>query len=193
VYTNKLACASYLSFTDERIEAITQGKLDPMHQFRLMMRNVHKYHSGKFPYVVVPEFSATKRLHLHLMLPANFNFDLIEDRWSKHGIAQHCQITSELDLIRMGFYLGKDFDEPVGKRPFERRMTTAPSFKPKPKNYGLLTAAEVEQLVIKMANNVGTEITEFDSTTPWLRGGFTWFDTRTTEPGGYTPVGKLKI
>lgn len=87
----------------------------------------------------------------------------------------------------MGFYLGKDFDEPVGRRPFERQMTMAPSFKPKPIDYGFLTAAEAEQLAIKMANNVGAEITEFNSTTPWLRGGFTWFDTTTTEPGGIPP------
>ena len=188
-YVNQLTTASYLSFTDGRLELIGAGRADPMHEFSLLMRRVKKAlgpHSS-FPYVAVPEYSDDGRLHIHLMLPAGFEFELVQNKWKINGIAESCTVKSGVGLAKMGFYLAKDFDKPVGQRPFERRTIPAPGFKPKPINYGFLTRAQALEIATRHADEAGTVIKEFDSKKPWLRGGFKWFEHSEFEEGVLPP------
>ena len=93
-----------------------------MHEFSLLMRRVKKalrtYPS--FPYIAVPEYSKDGRLHIHLMLPEDFEFELVQSKWEINGIAESCTVKPGVGLAKMGFYLAKDFDKPVGQRPFEQ-------------------------------------------------------------------------
>ena len=188
-YVNQLTTASYLSFTDGRLELIGAGRVDPMHEFRLLMRRVKKALGpySSFPYVAVPEYSDDGRLHIHLMLPAGFEFELVQNKWKINGIAESCTVNSGVGLAKMGFYLAKDFDKPVGQRPFERRSIPAPGFKPQPINYGFLTRAEALEIAKSHADEGGTVIKEFDSKKPWLRGGFKWFEHSEFEEGVLPP------
>ena len=188
-YVNQLTTASYLSFTDGRLELIEAGRVNPMHEFSLLMRRVKKAlgpHSP-FPSIAVPEFSKEGRLHIHLMLPAGFDFELVKSKWKKNGIAGSCSVKSGVGLAKMGFYLAKDFDKPVGQRPFERRSIPAPGFKPQPIDYGFLTRAEALDIAKNHADEAGTVIKEFDSKKPWLRGGFKWFEHSEFEEGVLPP------
>jgi hypothetical protein len=189
IYVNQLTTASYLSFTDTRLELIGAGRVDPIHEFSLLMRRVKKALGpySSFPYIAVPEYSDDGRLHIHLMLPAGFEFELVQSKWKKNGRAESCSVKSEVGLAKMGFYLGKDFDKPVGQRPFERRSIPAPGFKPQPTNYGFLTRAEALDIAKKHADQAGTVIKEFDSKKPWLRGGFKWFEQSEFEEGVLPP------
>lgn len=188
-YVNQLTTASYLSFTNACLELIDAGRIDPMHEFSLLMRRVKKAlrpHSS-FPYLAVPEYSKDDRLHIHLMLPAGFEFDLVQNQWKRNGKAESCSVKSGVGLAKMGFYLAKDFDKPVGQRPFERRSIPAPGFKPQPINYGFLTRAEALEIAKSHADEAGTVIKEFDSKKPWLRGGFKWFEHSEFEEGVLPP------
>ena len=188
-YVNQLTTASYLSFTDARLELIDAGRVDPIHEFSLLMRRVKKALGpySSFPYIGVPEYSDDGRLHIHLKLPAGFEFELVQNKWKKNGRAESCSVKSGVGLAKMGFYLGKDFDKPVGQRPFERRSIPAPGFKPQPINYGFLTRAEALDIAKKHADEAGMVIKEFDSKKPWLRGGFKWFEHSEFEEGVLPP------
>ena len=188
-YVNQLTTASYLSFTDACLGLIDAGRVDPMHEFSLLMRRVKKALGPNFafPYLAVPEFSKEKRLHFHLMLPAGFEFELVQNQWKRNGKAESCTVKSGVGLAKMGFYLAKDFDKPVGQRPFERRSIPAPGFKPQPINYGFLTRAEALEIAKRLADEAGTVIKEFDSKKPWLRGGFKWFEHSEFEEGVLPP------
>jgi len=188
-YVNQLTTASYLSFTDGRLELIDAGRVDPIHEFSLLMRRVKKALGpySSFPYIAVPEYSDDGRLHIHLMLPAGFEFELVQNKWKKNGRAESCSVKSGVGLAKMGFYLGKDFHKPVGQRPFERRSIPAPGFKPQPINYGFLTRAEALNIAKKHADEAGTVIKEFDTKKPWLRGGFKWFEHSEFEEGVLPP------
>ena len=188
-YVNQLTTASYLSFTDGRLELIDAGRVNPMHEFSLLMRRVKKALGpySSFPYLAVPEYSDDGRLHIHLMLPAGFDFELVQNKWKKNGRAESCSVKSGVGLAKMGFYLAKDFDKPVGQRPFERRSIPAPGFKPQPINYGFLTRAEALDIAKKHADEAGMVIKEFDSKKPWLRGGFKWFEQSEFEEGVLPP------
>jgi hypothetical protein len=188
-YVNQLTTASYLSFTDSRLELIGAERVDPIHEFSLLMRRVKKALGpySSFPYIAVPEYSDDGRLHIHLMLPAGFEFELVQNKWKKNGRAESCSVKSGVGLAKMGFYLAKDFDKPVGQRPFERRSIPAPGFKPQPINYGFLTRAEALEIAKSHADEAGTVIKEFDSKKPWLRGGFKWFEHSEFEEGVLPP------
>lgn len=189
-YTNNLTTASYLSFSDERLIQIKSGLVDPKKEFDLMLRRVRKRlpdEQKRFPFMLVPEFSEKQRLHFHLMLPDDFNFEPVEEQWERNGLAQSKKIESEIGLVKMGFYLGKNFDKPIFERPFARRFFTAPGFKPKKIDHGLMTAAEAEELAQQKASQVGQVIREFTSNKPWLRGGFTWFDESDFQDGDMPP------
>jgi hypothetical protein len=188
-YVNQLTTASYLSFTDARLELIDIGRVDPMHEFSLLMRRVKKAlrpHSS-FPYLAVPEYSKEGRLHIHLMLPAGFEFELVQNKWEINGIAESCTVKPGVGLAKMGFYLAKDFDKPVGQRPFERRSIPALGFKPQPINYGFLTRAQALEVAQMHADEAGVVIEEFYSKKPWLRGGFKWFEHSEFEEGVLPP------
>lgn len=188
-YVNQLTTASYLSFADASLELIEAGRIDPMHEFSLLMRRVKKAlkpHTS-FPYIAVPEYSKERRLHFHLMLPADFDFELVRKKWKINGRSESCKINSGVGLAKMGFYLGKDFDKPVGQRPLERRSVSAAGFKPRPINYGYLTRAEALEIAKSYADEAGTVIKEFDSMKPWLRRGFKWFEHSEFEEGVLPP------
>jgi len=179
-----------LSFCDDRLELINEGLVDPKAEFDLMLRRVRKkLPDGQkyFPYMLVPEFSEKQRLHFHLMLPGDFNFEIIREQWERNGIAQSVKIESEIRLVKMSFYLAKNFDKTIPNRPYARRFFPAPGFKPKKIDLGLMTAAEAEKLAHQKASQVGQAIREFTSTKPWLRGGFTWFDESDFQDGGMPP------
>jgi hypothetical protein len=142
---------------------------------------------SSFPYMAVPEYSDDGRLHIHLMLPAGFEFELVQNQWKRNGKSESCNVKSGVGLAKMGFYLAKDFDKPVGQRPFERRSIPAPGFKPQPMDYGFLTRAEALEIAISHADEAGTVIKEFDSKKPWLRGGFKWFEQSEFEEGVLPP------
>jgi len=189
-YTNRLTTASYLSFSDDRLEQIKSGLVDPKAEFDLLLRRVRKKlpdGQKRFPYMLVPEFSEKQRLHFHLMLPDNFNFEPVKEQWERNGLAQSKKIESEIGLVKMGFYLAKNFDKLIFERPYARRFFPAPGFKPKKIDHGLMTAAEAEKLAQYKASQVGQVIKEFTSNKPWLRGGFTWFDESDFQEGGMPP------
>ena len=189
-YTNNLTTASYLSFSDDRLKQIESGLVDPKEEFDLMLRRVRKKlpdGQKRFPYLLVPEFSEKQRLHFHLMLPDNFNFEPVNEQWERNGLAQSKKIESDIGLVKMGFYLAKNFDKPIFERPYARRFFPAPGFKPKKIDHGLMTAAEAEKLAQQKASQVGQVIGEFTSNKPWLRGGFTWFDDSDFQDGGMPP------
>jgi len=188
-YVNQLTTASYLSFTDTRLELINAGGIDPMHEFSLLMRRVKKALGpySSFPFIAVPEYSDDGRLHIHLMLPAGFEFELVQNKWEINGKAESCIVKSGVGLAKMGFYLAKDFDKPVGQRPFERRSIPAPGFKPQPINYGFLTRAQALEVAQTHAAEAGVVIEEFYSKKPWLRGGFKWFEQSEFEEGVLPP------
>jgi len=185
-----LTTASYLSFSDDRLELVNEGLVDPKAEFDLMLRRVRKKlpdGQKRFPYMLVPEFSEKQRLHFHLMLPDSFNFEPVKEQWERNGLAQSKKIESDIGLVKMGFYLAKNFDKPIFERPNARRFFAAPGFKPKKIDHGLMTAAEAEKLAQQKASQVGQVIKEFLSNKPWLRGGFTWFDESDFQEGGMPP------
>ena len=189
-YSNRLTTASYLSFSDDCINQIESGLVDPKKEFDLMLRRVRKKlpdEQKRFPYMLVPEFSEKHRLHFHLMLPGDFNFEPVKEQWERNGLAQSKKIESDIGLVKMGFYLAKNFDKPVFERPYDRRFFTAPGFKPKKIDHGLMTATEAEELAQQKASQVGQVIKEFLSNKPWLRGGFTWFDESDFQEGDMPP------
>ena len=189
-YTNTLATASFLSFSDERLEQINKGLVDPKDEFDLMLRRVRDSlptAQKSFPHILVPEYSDKHRLHFHLMLPEDFNFEKVEEQWKRNGLARSKKIESEIDLVKMGFYIAKNFDKPILERPYARRFFSAPGYKPKKIDYGLMTAAQTEKLAQQKASQVGQVIRELTSNKPWLRGGFTWFDESDFQDGGMPP------
>ena len=189
-YANTLATASFLSFSDERLELINTGLVDPKDEFDLMLRRVRNSLPTAqkcFPFMLVPEFSEKQRLHFHLMLPENFNFELVKEQWERNGLAQSKKIDSEIGLVKMGFYIAKNFDKPILERPYARRFFSAPGFKPKKIDHGLMTAAQSEKLAQQKASQVGQVITELTSNKPWLRGGFTWFNETDSQDGDMPP------
>jgi len=115
-YINKLTTASYLYFSDDRLKQIESGLVDPKQEFDLMLRRVRKKlpdEKKRFPYMLVPEFSEKQRLHFHLMLPDNFNFETVKEQWERNCLAQSKKIESEIGLVKMGFYLAKNFDSAI--------------------------------------------------------------------------------
>jgi len=189
-YTNELTTACYLSFSDDRIEQIHRGLIDPKKEFDLMIRRVRDALpevERRFPYMLVPEYSEVGRIHLHLLLPEHFDFEPVRGQWEQNGMAQSKKIESDIGLVKMGFYLAKNFDKLFFERPYARRFFSAPGFKPKKIDLGLMTAAEAEKLAQQKASQVGQVIKEFLSNKPWLRGGFTWFDESDFQKGGMPP------
>jgi len=189
-FTNLLTTASYLSFSDDRLEQIERGLIDPKKEFDLMIRRVRDTLPDverRFPYILVPEYSKTRRIHFHLMLPKKFNFEKIEENWERNGLAQSVNIRSEIGLVKMGFYIAKDFDEPIFGRPCSRRFFAASGFQPKRIDYGLMTVSQAEKLAQEQASRVGLAVKEFVSNMPWLRGGYTWFDESDFHEGGMPP------
>lgn len=174
VVFNELTTSGVLTFTDARIEQLNDGTIDLLHQFSLLMRNVKRTVERNFPYLAVPEFSKCGRHHIHFMLPAEFPYDIVEEKWSKNGHALHQMIVHEGELSRVGFYLGKYFDKPESQRPTKRRVVKADGFKPKPKPARIMTYSEAQQLAEQYAKERGTTVKEIKSSKPWLRGGFTW-------------------
>ena len=187
VVANQLVTSGVLTFTDDRIEQITDGTIDMMHQFSLLVRSIKRKGERAFPYVAVPEFSKTGRRHIHFMLPAEFPYDMVEEKWYRNGHALHKIIADTGELSRVGFYLGKHFDKPESERPTKRRVIMAEGFKPKPINYGFLTRAQALEIATRHADEAGTVIKEFDSKKPWLRGGFKWFEHSEFEEGVLPP------
>jgi len=153
-----LTTASYLSFSDDCLELVNEGLVDPKAEFDLMLRRIRKKlpdGQKRFPYMLVPEFSEKQRLHFHLMLPDDFNFEPVKEQWERNGLAQSKKIESDIGLVKMGFYLAKNFDKPIFERPYARRYFSAAGFKPKKIDYGVMTAVESEKLARQKANQVG--------------------------------------
>ena len=108
------------------------------------------------------------------MLPAEFPYDIVEEKWSKNGLAFHRIIANEGELSTVGFYLGKRFDRPQSERPTKRRVIKADGFKPKPEPARVMTYSEIEQLANQYAQEKGTTVKAIKSSKPWLNGGFEW-------------------
>ena len=174
VVANQLVTSGLLTFTDARIEQLIDGSIDIMHQFTLLMRKIKRSGERGFPYVAVPEFSDSGRHHIHFMLPAEFPYDMVEEKWSKNGLAFHRIIANEGELSTVGFYLGKRFDRPQSERPTKRRVFKADGFKPKPEPARVMTYSEIEQLANQYAQEKGTTVKVIKSSKPWLNGGFEW-------------------
>ena len=174
VVANQLVTSGLLTFTDARIEQLIDGSIDIMHQFALLMRKIKRSGEREFPYVAVPEFSDSGRHHIHFMLPAEFPYDIVEEKWSKNGLAFHRIIANEGELSTVGFYLGKRFDRPQSERPTKRRVIKADGFKPKPEPARVMTYSEIEQLANQYAQEKGTTVKVIKSSKPWLNGGFEW-------------------
>ena len=174
VVANQLITSGLLTFTDTRIEQLIDGSIDIMHQFTLLMRKIKRSGERDFPYVAVPEFSDSGRHHIHFMLPAEFPYDMVEEKWSQNGLAFHKIIANEGELSTVGFYLGKRFDKPQSERPTKRRVVKANGFKPKPEPARVMTYSEIEQLAYQYAQAEGTTVKEIRSSKPWLVGGFEW-------------------
>ena len=174
VVANQLVTSGVLTFTDTRIEQIIDGTIDIMHQFRLLMRSIKRKGERAFPYVAVPEFSKTGRRHIHFMLPAEFPYDMVEEKWHRNGYALHKIIADIGELSRVGFYLGKHFDKPESERPTKRRVIKAEGFKPKYETARVMTYSEIEQLANQYSQEKGTTVKEIKSSKPWLQGGFEW-------------------
>jgi hypothetical protein len=174
VVANQLVTSGVLTFTPDRIEQLVDGTIKIMHQFSLLMRSIRRIVQGEFPYVAVPEFSRGGRHHIHFMLPAEFPYDIVEEKWSKNGIAKHRMITNNGQLSKMGFYLGKYFDKPESERPTKRRVVKADGFKPKPEPARIMTYSEIEQMAYQNAQKLGTTVKVIKSSKPWLAGGFEW-------------------
>lgn len=174
VVANQLITSGVLTFTDDRIEQLVDGSIKIMHQFSLLMRSIRRIVQGEFPYVAVPEFSRGGRHHIHFMLPAEFPYDIVEEKWSKNGIAKHRIITNNGQLSKMGFYLGKNFDKPESERPTKRRVVKADGFKPKSEPVRIMTYSEIEQMAYLDAQKLGTTVKAIKASKPWLAGGFEW-------------------
>lgn len=174
VVANQLVTSGVLTFTDSRIEQLVDGTINIMHQFSLLIRNIKKTGLNEFPYVAVPEFSRGGRHHIHFMLPAEFPYDIVEEKWSKNGIAKHRLIADSRQLRKMGFYLGKYFDKPESERPSKRRVVKANGFKPKPEPARIMTYSEIRQLADSFAQVNGKTVNVIKSSKPWLAGGFEW-------------------
>jgi hypothetical protein len=174
VVANQLITSGVLTFTPDRIEQLTDGTIKIMHQFSLLMRRIRRIVQEEFPYVAVPEFSKGGRHHIHFMLPAEFPYDIVEEKWSKNGIAKHRMITNNGQLSKMGFYLGKNFDKPESERPTKRRVFKADGFKPKSEPAKVMTYSEIEQMAHQYAQVEGTTVKVIRSSKPWLAGGFEW-------------------
>jgi hypothetical protein len=174
VVANQLVTSGVLTFTDDRIEQLVDGTIKIMHQFSLLVRSIRRIVQGEFPYAAVPEFSRGGRHHIHFMLPFEFPYDIVEEKWSKNGIAKHRIITNNGQLSKMGFYLGKNFAKPASERPTKRRVFKADGFKPRPEPARVMTYSEIEQLANQYAAKAGTTVKIIDSSKPWLAGGFEW-------------------
>ena len=176
VVANKLGTSGILTFDDLRLEQLADGSIDLMHQFSLLMKHLRRQVDTSFPYIAVPEFSSTGRVHIHFMLPYCFPYEMVEEKWSVNGNALHRIIPTMQQLKKYGFYLGKDFDKPEWERPTKRRVFSAQGFKPKPLPSVVMTYGQAEQLAKEYALTNGTAVTEIRSSTPWLHGGFTWLE-----------------
>ena len=176
VVANKLGTSGILTFNDLRLEQLADGSIDIMHQFSLLMKHLRRQVDISFPYTAVPEFSSTGRVHVHFMLPYDFPYEMVEEKWSKNGQALHKSISSMLGLKKYGFYICKDFDKPEWERPTKRRSYSAIGFKPKTLPSVVMTYSEAEQVAQEYALANGTTVTEIRSSKPWLRGGFTWLE-----------------
>ena len=174
VVANQLVTSGVLTFTPDRIEQLVDGTIKIMHEFSLLMRSIRRIVQGEFPYVAVPEFSKGGRHHIHFMLPAEFPYDIVEEKWSKNGIAKHRMIKNNGQLSKFGFYLGKYFDKPESERPTKRRVVKADGFKPKPEPARIMTYSEIEQMAYQNAQKLGTTVKVIKSSKPWLAGGFEW-------------------
>ena len=176
VVANKLGTSGLLTFDDLRLEQLADGSIDIMHQFSLLMKHLRRQVDISFPYTAVPEFSSTGRVHVHFMLPYDFPYEMVEEKWFKNGQALHQSISSMLGLKKYGFYICKDFDKPEWERPTKRRSYSAIGFKPKTLPSVVMTYSEAEQVAQEYALANGTTVTEIRSSKPWLRGGFTWLE-----------------
>lgn len=176
VVANKLGTSGILTFDDSRLEQLALGSIDMMHQFSLLMKHLRRQVDASFPYTAVPEFSSSGRAHIHFMLPYDFPYVLVKEKWSVNGKALHRIIPTMQRLKKYGFYLGKDFDKPEWERPTKRRVFSAQGFKPEPLPSVVMTYGQAEQLAKEYALANGTAVTEIRSSKPWLRGGFTWLE-----------------
>ena len=110
------------------------------------------------------------------MLPYDFPYILVKEKWSENGKALHRILPTMLRVKKYGFYLGKDFDKPEWERPTKRRVFNAQCFKPEPLPSVIMTHGQAEQLAQEYALANGTTVTEIRSSKPWLHGGFTWLE-----------------
>ena len=176
VVANKLGTSGILTFDDLRLEQLADGSIDMMHQFSLLMKHLRRQVDTIFPYTAVPEFSRTGRAHIHFMLPYDFPYILVKEKWSENGKALCRVLPTMLRIKKYGFYLGKDFDKPECERPTKRRAFNAQGFKPEPLPSVVMTYSQAEQLAQEYALANGTTATEIRSSNPWLHGGFTWLE-----------------
>jgi hypothetical protein len=174
VVANKLGTSGILTFDDLRLEQLADGSIDIMHQFSLLMKHLRRQVDTIFPYTAVPEFSRTGRAHIHFMLPHDFPYTLVKEKWSENGKALHRILPTMLRVKKYGFYLGKDFNKPESERPTKRRVIKADGFKPKSEPARVMTYSEIEQLANQYAQEKGTTVKEINSSKPWLQGGFEW-------------------
>jgi hypothetical protein len=110
------------------------------------------------------------------MLPYDFPYILVKEKWSENGKALHRVLPTMLRIKKYGFYLGKDFDKPECERPTKRRAFNAQGFKPEALPSVVMTFGQAQQLAQEYALANGTTVTEIKSSKPWLRGGFTWLE-----------------
>ena len=110
------------------------------------------------------------------MLPYDFPYILVKEKWSENGKALHRILPTMLRVKKYGFYLGKDFNKPESERPTKRRSYSAIGFKPKTLPSVVMTYSEAEQVAQEYALANGTTVTEIRSSNPWLHGGFTWLE-----------------
>lgn len=125
VVANKLMTSGVLTFNNARLEQLDDGSIEVLHQLGLLIRSVRRAVKEDFPFTGVPEFSEAERQHIHLMLPIDFPYDIVEEKWSKNGFAFH-QIVPNMEELRVAaFYLGKDFDKPEDQRITKCRIVNA--------------------------------------------------------------------
>ena len=174
VVANKLMTSGVLTFDNARLEQLDNGSIEVLHQLGLLIRNVRRVVKEDFPFSAVPEFSEAERQHIHLMLPIDFPYAIVEEKWSKNGFAFH-QIVPNMEELRVAaFYLGKDFDKPEDQRITKRRVVNAIGFRPKSMPAEIMTLAEAEELAKQQAKLRGTTVKEIKSNNPWCRGGYSW-------------------
>ena len=174
VVANKLMTSCVLTFNNSRLEQLDNGSIEVIHQLGLLIRNVRRAVKEDFPFSAVPEFSEAERQHIHLMLPIDFPYDIVEDKWTKNGLAL-CLIIPNMEELKVAaFYLGKDFDKPEDQRITKRRVVNAIGFRPKSMPAEIMTLAEAEELANQYAKLNGTTVKEIKSNNPWCRGGYSW-------------------